>query len=84
MSHKSNLSAIESRLDLPKIDMVNNPPHYSSAKIEAIEVIEEFNLGFNLGNAVKYVLRCEKKGNKKQDLEKALWYINRELSKFNG
>lgn len=84
MSHKSNLSSIESRLDLPKIDMVNNPPHYASAKIEAIEVIEEFNLGFNLGNAVKYVLRCEKKGNKKQDLEKALWYINRELSKFNG
>ncbi len=65
-------------------EMVNHPDHYQGNKFEAIDIIEDYELGFNLGNAVKYVLRCENKGNKKQDLEKALWYINRELSKFKG
>jgi hypothetical protein len=65
--------------------MVHHPQHYASdGGIEAIDVIESFELGFNLGNAIKYILRAEKKGNKKQDLEKSLWYINRELSKFKG
>jgi hypothetical protein len=69
----------------PKIqyDFVNEPPHYKSKGcIESIDVIESFELNFNLGNAVKYILRCDKKGNKKQDLEKAIWYLNRELQKF--
>jgi hypothetical protein len=66
-------------------EMVYSPQHYQSdGGIEAIDVIESFELGFNLGNAIKYILRAEKKGNKKQDLEKSLWYINRELSKFKG
>jgi hypothetical protein len=66
-------------------EMVHHPQHYASdGGIEAIDVIESFELGFNLGNAIKYILRSEKKGNKKQDLEKSLWYINRELSKFKG
>lgn len=60
-------------------DAINSPAHYRGL-IEPIEVIEEFNLGFNLGNAIKYILRCEKKGNKKQDLQKAMWYINREIN----
>jgi hypothetical protein len=64
------------------VDLVNQPPHYKSkGNIESIDVIESFELGFNLGNAVKYILRCNKKGNKKQDLEKAIWYLNRELQK---
>lgn len=67
-----------------KIDLVNKPPHYNFTSLQPIEVIEEFNLGFNLGNAIKYILRCEKKGNKKLDLEKAVYYITRELLKFNG
>lgn len=65
-----------------KPDMVNHPPHYQSKSgIESIDVIEAFGLGFCLGNAVKYILRAGKKGNKKQDLEKAVWYLNRELEK---
>ncbi len=68
-----------------RVDLVNQPPHYKSAGgIESIEVIESFELNFNLGNAIKYILRCNKKGNKKQDLEKAQWYINRELNQFKG
>jgi hypothetical protein len=66
-------------------EMVDHPQHYASnGGIETIDVIESFELGFNLGNAIKYILRAEKKGNKKQDLEKSLWYISRELSKFKG
>ncbi len=65
-------------------EMVNHPAHYQGTKTEVIDIIEDYNLGFSLGNAIKYILRADKKGNKKQDLEKALWYINRELSKFKG
>ena len=61
------------------IEHVNHPKHYNKGKFEVIEVIEDWGLGFNLGNAIKYIGRCEHKGNKKQDLEKALWYIKREL-----
>ena len=65
-------------------EMVNHPDHYQGNKMEVIDIIEDYNLGFSLGNAIKYILRADKKGNKKQDLEKAIWYINRELSKFRG
>lgn len=63
------------------IDNVNSPKHYNAGKIEVIEAIEDWKLNFNLGNAIKYIARCEHKENKKQDLEKAKWYIERELSK---
>jgi len=67
------------------IDLVNEPPHYKSkGGIESIEVIESFELNFNLGNVIKYILRSDKKGNKKQDLEKAQWYLKREIEKFKG
>jgi hypothetical protein len=65
-------------------EQVNHPEHYQSTNIEAIDVIEEFDLNFNLGNVVKYILRAEKKWDKKQDLEKAEWYLKRELLKFKG
>jgi len=67
------------------IDLVNQPPHYKSkGGIESIEVIESFELNFNLGNVIKYILRSDKKGNKKQDLEKAQWYLKREIEKFKS
>ena len=56
-----------------------NPDHYKSGSMESIEVIEAFDLGFNLGNVVKYVLRAGKKDDKKQDLLKCVWYIEREI-----
>jgi hypothetical protein len=61
-------------------EMVNHPDHYQGNKMEVIDIIEDYELGFHLGNAIKYILRADKKGNKKQDLNKALWYINREIS----
>lgn len=58
-----------------------NPNHYVGNEMEAIDVIEAFDLGFNLGNVVKYVLRAGKKDNRKIDLGKALWYLRREIQK---
>ena len=62
-------------------DNVNHPDHYNKGKIEVIEAIEEWKLGFHLGNAVKYIARAEHKGSPKEDIEKAIWYLNRFLEK---
>lgn len=62
---------------------VNNPSHYGGANnpYEAVKVIEAWDLGFNLGNTVKYVSRAGKKDPAKniEDLEKARWYLDREI-----
>ena len=60
-------------------DNVNNPTHYNVGTIEVITVIEDWKLNFNLGNAIKYIGRCEHKNNKKEDIKKAIWYLEREL-----
>ena len=59
------------------------PAHYGGADnpYEAIKVIEAWNANFNLGNALKYISRAGKKGDSKEDLRKAMWYLNREISK---
>ena len=62
-------------------DNVNNPSHYNVGTIEVIEVIEDWKLNFNLGNAIKYIGRCEHKNNKEEDIKKAIWYLERELQK---
>lgn len=61
-------------------ESVNHPAHYGGAgdPYETIKVIEAWNLGFNLGNAVKYISR--NKGNYLEDLKKARWYLDREIS----
>lgn len=62
-------------------DPVNNPEHYRGhpSGIECIQVTEF--MGFNLGNAVKYIWRCDLKKDAIEDLEKAKWYIQREIDK---
>jgi hypothetical protein len=62
-------------------DPVNHPEHYKTGGIETIDFIEAKNLGYNLGNVVKYITRADHKGNKLQDLQKAQWYLNREINK---
>ncbi len=64
------------------VDAVSHPPHYGGADnpYEAIKVIEAWGLGFNLGNTVKYIARAEHKGATVQDLEKARWYLDREIN----
>lgn len=58
---------------------VDHPRHYNTGNIEVIDAIEAWNLGFNLGNVVKYVARCDHKGTPLEDLRKAAWYLNREI-----
>lgn len=63
--------------------MINHPDHYlQSTGFEVIDVIEAWDLNFCLGNAVKYIARAGLKdpNKKKQDLEKAIWYIERTIS----
>jgi uncharacterized protein DUF3310 len=60
-------------------DPVNHPSHYTFGKIEVIEAIEDWQLNFHLGNAVKYIARAGKKGDRLEDLKKAAWYLQREI-----
>lgn len=62
-------------------DMVNHPPHYTAGGIETIDYIEAKDLGYHLGNAVKYISRAKRKGAYVQDLEKAIWYLKRAIAK---
>lgn len=70
----------------PKKESVNHPEHYGGKDdvYEAIKVIEAWDLGFNLGNTIKYVSRAGKKLPDKEleDLEKARWYLDREIQKL--
>ena len=63
----------------PEVDMVNSPPHYTAGGVETIDFIEAKNLNYNLGNAVKYITRAGLKGDRVEDLQKAKWYIEREI-----
>jgi hypothetical protein len=63
----------------PKSDPVNHPAHYKVGGIETIDFIEAKGLNYNLGNVVKYVTRADHKGERRENLEKALWYLKREL-----
>lgn len=63
-------------------ESVNHPTHYGGDTVyEAIKVIEAWDLGFCLGNTVKYIARAGKKDrtDEIQDLKKARWYLDREI-----
>lgn len=61
-------------------DQAIDPPHYTATKIEPIQVIEAWGLGFNLGNALKYIARAGRKGDRREDLIKAANYAYREAT----
>jgi len=62
-------------------DPVNQPKHYVShpSGIECIQITE--HMGFNLGNAIKYLWRADLKADAIEDMKKAVWYIQREIAK---
>ena len=60
-------------------DVVNHPIHYRRGGVEAIDVIEAFDLGMHTGTAVKYILRAGSKNHASEDLRKAIWYLVRHL-----
>lgn len=69
-------------VDFNDSEKINHPPHYNAhpSGVEVIAITE--HMDFCLGNAVKYIMRCEHKGNKLEDLKKAAWYINREIERL--
>lgn len=62
-------------------DPVNSPKHYTQGPIEVIDLIEGFDLNYHLGNVVKYILRAPHKGRPIEDLKKARWYLDREITR---
>lgn len=62
-------------------DPVNNPAHYTShpSGVECIQITE--HMGFNLGNAIKYIWRADLKNGVLEDLKKAEWYVRREIAR---
>ena len=67
-------------------DNVNHPSHYTDGNIEVIDFIEDKKLNYHRGNAVKYICRAGKKDPAKEveDLQKAVWYINREIQRLEA
>jgi hypothetical protein len=63
-------------------DLINHPPHYTShpSGVECIQITE--HMGFNLGNAIKYIWRANEKGDPMVDLMKARWYVEREIARL--
>lgn len=66
----------------PLGDPVNHPRHYVFGGIETIDFIEAKNLSYCLGNVIKYISRAEHKGKQLEDLRKARFYLDREISKL--
>lgn len=72
----------------PKKESVNHPQHYGGVEniYEAIKVIDAWELGFALGNTVKYISRAGKKDKNKEleDLKKALWYLQHHINQLEN
>jgi hypothetical protein len=76
-----NAEVAEIRMGSNMSEAVNHPPHYGGdTTYEAIKVIEAWNLGFRLGNVLKYIRRAQHKDNLLQNLQKARWYLDREIA----
>jgi len=65
-------------------DKINHPSHYSDSKIESIDVIEDWGLGFHDGNVIKYIKRQGKKEDRVIAIKKATWYLLRLLYVLTG
>jgi hypothetical protein len=74
------LNSDSEQINTEQPDMVNHPKHYNVDGYEVIDIIDAFGLNFNMGNALKYLLRADRKGNKEQDINKAIWYLQREIN----
>jgi hypothetical protein len=70
-----------SRFDF-MLDEAPHADHYRKLSPEPITIIESWGLGFHLGNALKYIARSQYKGTEKQDLEKAVFYLQRKINEL--
>ena len=84
---EEQLANVTKKIEEPKKDMINHPPHYTQGKIECIEAIKYINdklhtegyEGYCLGNFIKYIWRCNFK-NGWEDIDKAIFYLNELLT----
>ena len=76
--------ALEGKFHKDLFDVVIKPAHYNHGKLETIDVIEDWELSFHCGNAVKYISRHKHKGTPIQDIKKAVWYLQRYLQTLEG
>lgn len=76
--------ALNAKIAEENKDNVDHPSHYTDGKIEVIDFIEDKKLNYHRGNAIKYISRAGKKDKKKEieDLQKAVWYLNREIERL--
>ena len=84
ISEALNIDFKELNISEDKKEMVDHPKHYNMGKYEAIEVIEDWGIGFNLGNTVKYISRAGHKDKVKviEVLKKAAWNLDREIKRI--
>ena len=82
MQSSTNNPYWENKIQETPADNINHPEHYKAGGIETIDFIEAKQLNYHLGNVVKYITRADHKGNRKEDLLKAQWYLNREIAKL--
>lgn len=77
--------AQEQLAEIERRETVDHPDYYKRGGIEAIDAIEAWELGFHLGNVVKYIARAGRKtAASLQDLQKAAWYLDREIKRINS
>ena len=85
LPEKNEMGSGADDMDTPmEYDIINKPKHYTTTKLQPIDVIEAWDLEYHLGNVVKYIARAPYKGNQVQDLEKARWYLDRFISIKKG
>jgi len=60
-------------------EKINHPDHYKGKRFEVIDIIQDYELGFYLGNAIKYILLAGKKDDMIIDFQKAIWYLEKEI-----
>lgn len=65
-------------------DPIERPAHYTFGRHEVLDVIEDWGLGYHLGNVVKYVARAGRKGDMVEDLKKARFYLDRLIRRLEG
>ena len=82
MNFEEAMKSVRERTGTLPMDMVNHPAHYTAGGIETIDFIEAKQLTYNIGNVVKYITRADHKGNQLQDLQKAQWYLTREIQRI--
>ena len=86
--HESRSKRLENMPSVSKLaassDPVHSPPHYTAGSIEVITAIEDWRLGFHLGNVIKYVVRSPHKGSELTDLRKAKWYLERKIKELEA